>query len=148
MDFRLCNIRFLATLFAFNKNKMSLPVACYFEQKRCCFGSMLVGGTLVKMVLSTHSLLMALGEILICFLAISPATGKQSNPGHGLCQTANTATLLFFSPCHSCNLEAYCVTRVIKVQVSRKSYSRTKFQQENTVIQTLCTSLEMPLVSS
>lgn len=30
----------------------------------------------MKMVLSTHSLLMALGEILICFLAISPATGK------------------------------------------------------------------------
>lgn len=46
---------------------MSLPVACYFEQKHCCFRSMLVRGTLVKMVLSAHSLLRAQGEILIYF---------------------------------------------------------------------------------
>lgn len=76
VDFRLCNIRFLATLFAFKKNKMSLPVACYFEQKLRCFRSMLVRGTLVKMVLSTYSLLTALGEILSCSLAILPAAEK------------------------------------------------------------------------
>lgn len=29
--------RFLATLFAFSKTQMSLPVARYFEQKQCCF---------------------------------------------------------------------------------------------------------------
>lgn len=80
VDFHLCNIRFLATLFAFSKNKMSLPVACYFGQKWCCFRSMPVRRALVKMVLPAHSLLGALSEILICFL-------------HSTCRRESTAML-------------------------------------------------------
>lgn len=85
-------------------------------------------------------------KFLFVSLPFHPPQGKHSNPRHGLWQTANTATLLFYGPCHSGDLEVYCITQVIKVQVSSKFYSWTKFQQENTVTWTLCTLLEMSLV--
>lgn len=62
---------------------------------------------------------------------------KHNNPGHRLWQKANTATLLFYRPHHSGDLGAYCLTQVIKVQVSSKFYSRTKLHQENTVLNIL-----------
>lgn len=86
VDFRLCNIRFLATLFAFSKNKMSLPVASYFEQNQGCCRST-PGRTLGEHGFTHHLALDGTGWRLCRLCCFTHKQGSHRNPASDLSST-------------------------------------------------------------